>query len=348
MTEYKTQDFSKMIFEDIINNDEVHEYIVNEVLEKNPTLVGKKFEKAIKQKEIEFANSLNEKIIRLQEIITKEEQKIQIHLGWWRKFQHIAGIGNKIDQNMIYDIHEDNLQEAFRLINEIAALLRGEKDIELLVVAMSKDGEAEFFQISESEVATEAHHSSYISSKTNREHHINEMRYITEELMKQENKLGVSQKFVDHFNQYFETSSEMIEREKSFQKLNINKGHITEAFFNHILTTHAVSDFSSFDEDIADVQSTKENRIQIRKELRGAVSNWAGWWRAGDVANLQIKLINNTRLASISSIKIMANQLVYLFNQNTFNWDRFYKVFSEKAKKPIKKAAKNSIKEEIA
>ena len=145
--------------------------------------------------------------------------------------------------------------------------------------------------------------------------------------------IRVSDAFIRHYNNFFEKGIEW--RAERNQENSINEGHITEAFYAHFAQSGESFNKKRF-------SSKHLTSDFIGPLISAAASNKLGWWAAGDVGNLQIKALNN-RLASIQSIKIMANQLIYFFSQDEFDWSHFNSIFTEEGALKIQKTVKETI-----
>lgn len=308
----------------ILENENFLNNVAKAISEKTGKDIGSITEKEIRDRTIYLKGQLVTAILELNTIMVKTENSVKIsNLWWWKKYQ---GIGETIHSSDLYEI--EDYDKAFKLVNKIAAILRGEEDIILRVQRVDSDGNITIYEIPESKLIT------HKVERKGKNGLIEQLEYNFSELKNSAKERKVSKSFQNHFNLFKNQATNFLEKKTpSSLRYNFNEGTITEAFYRHLYQTHKGESYysNSFNEDITEQQTAIDIYYSI---------NTTGWWKAGDVANVQIKG-NNERLASIQSIKIIANQLLMLFADDKFNWNQFNLVFTEKEKELTKDNLKN-------
>ena len=308
----------KQVFNLLAEDKEFIKNIREQIQKENVNLTGKELEQAVQKKANTVIKEIQTKINKLKKLMNKSEKNLKINLYYWRTKQGVSGIGTK-NNSIMYNIIDDDIQEAFNLINEIAAMMRGEEEIILRVSLIGKDGKVHIVEVPESKVKTNITETKYKNKQTETEYIVKELQYSLKDLKDNYKEMKISNSFNNHYMKFFEMSHSLISEREAFK--GANEGHITEAFYEHFNSQHPGKSFSETIEDDLDTR-------QVAISLWSSYKNKAGWWKAGDVANIQIKALN-TRLASVNSIKVLANQMMFLFSQDIFDWSRFKKVFTE-------------------
>lgn len=323
----------EQILNSVIKNKEVEQDAIEYSEEQIKKILGSKMQDLMQNKNKKFFSNLTEDINKLKKLVTDMEN-FEGSLQWWNWHVHIT-----LGKEQIKDIEDENLIEAFDLINKISATLRGEEEIILRVVVRNdKTGRLEVFEIPEHLVKKNI----YRGSDTDEEgktKKVNEIRYSLEDVKKNGTKMKVSQAFEDHYSE-FTNVAERLKKQNKNRYSGLNKGHIAEAFYAHFNYVHNEADYTNnnlFDQN-------KLTGHEVGPALWAAKTNKIGWWAAGDVENIQIKTSKNLRLASIQSIKILANQLLSLFGEDSFNWENFEKIYTEKGQLAVQEQVKESLK----
>lgn len=163
---------------------------------------------------------------------------------------------------------------------------------------------------------------------------------------------SVNNSYVNHFVQFSNIANEHIKKKRSYSaktkktswRAKINGGHITEAFQRHIIMRHRglINDESEiYDEDI----SVPEVMILLYYSLGNT-----GWWQQGDIGYMQVKQINNARLASLKSIATVGTKIISMFEEEHFDYDTFNRMFTQQDQEEMtdyKKLGKEKLNELI-
>jgi len=325
-------DFSELklekIFEDSDGNtSELDELITQKIMPRLEETVKEEGQTVESIKKV-FLENLYKKVKELIEVMDVEEQYCYDYQWWMRH------IGTSIPEQ-IHDITGDqNIEKAFILVNEIGTMLRGEEDIVLRISIWNSRRKVGFIDISESELEGKTRRSqgAWTSKKTGKIHTYDNLLYDLNKINDQKHQLDVSDAFVKHYESFLEKSREWWG--KHYPDKRYNEGYAVEAFYVHF--TRSGENFN----DTSFKQHIRSNFIGPL--IDEAMKNYIGWWASGDIGHLQIKALNY-RLASVKSIKIMANQLISLFNSDTFDWKQFHKVFTEKGQIAVAEALKEEI-----
>ena len=324
------------IKEEILNIIEEDKDIEKDVVEFSEEhvkkILGNKLKELMENKNKNYLSELVTDINRLKQLMT-EAENFEGSIQWWRMHTHISGKKTRDIAN------DEDLNEAFKLVNKISSFLRGEEEIILRVIVTNNSGKTEVFEIPEDLVKTKVVRSEY-TDKEGKNHKINEIQYLLSSVKQQGKKMEVSKAFEEHFD-YFTQVAERLKKQNSERYSGMNKGHIAEAFYSHFNFVHDESDYTN--ETLFD-QTSLTGR-EVGPALYAAMNNNIGWWAAGDVENIQIKTSKNLRLASIQSIKILANELVSLFEGNTFDWHHFEEVYTERGQLKVQEEVKESYKQ---
>ena len=302
--------------------DKLTEELINKAQPELAKRAGYDMEKMKKN----YVNLLDRKFKQLDEVLTKEERAEEvIQSAWW--WRDVAGFED-VHAN---DRHVSNYQLAFRLVNEIASMLRMEPEIILRVQNETQKGTF-VYELSESKMKTGIRERENESGKK-----IRELYYKLDDIKKDSERTGKVQKAFQEHYQIF--SNYLITYQRKINtRYNFNEGNIIEAYYSHIAQRHSGESFyKNFSRN--DEQDSDFHRDALIN-LYYAINN-AGWWTGGDIDNFQIKG-ENRRLASLISIRMAANELMYLYQSlgkidAAEWWRKFEKGFKAEQKKEMNK-----------
>ena len=306
--------------------DLISDKLTEEIIAKAQPELARRAGHDIEKMKKNYVNLLDKKFKQLNEVLSEEEKVEEVinSAGWWRD---VAGFED-VHAN---DRHVSNYQLAFKLVNEIASMLRMEPEIILRVQNETKKGTF-VYELSESKIKTGIRERENESGKK-----IRELYYKLDDIKKDSERTGKVQKaFQEHYKVFFNYLI-TYQREKN-TRYNFNEGHIIEAFYAHIAQRHSSESFyKNFSRN--DEQDSNFHQDALIN-LYYAINN-ASWWTGGDIDNFQIKG-ENRRLASLISIRMAANELMYLY-QNLGKidaaewWRKFEKGFKAKQKQEMNK-----------
>jgi hypothetical protein len=288
--------------------------VKQEILEK----IIKECRQSIKEVSKEDIKELQKQLKILENIVSKrEEQYNEKSYEYWSKAK--LGVSYFFKKAGNKNVGESHVQ-ALEAITKILDILRGEP-LTITIQKVQRDSKGNIVDI-----ITYKGKESNLKTRYNARY--KQVEYDLEGSLKNLDKIEQANKaYIEHYSNFYNLANKHIKSTRSHSsskgwRKKVNEGNIVEAYQRHMTMKHI-----NFNSEV-DTYAEDFTAQDILILLYYSVGN-VPWWQQGDIGYNQIKLANNMRLASASSIRRVAAKILSLFaNQESFNIKDFNEMFT--------------------
>lgn len=257
---------------------------------------------------------LKEQLEVLKQVISqKQEAQNEKSAEYWAKAK--LGISYYFKGNM-----GESHTRALEAITNILDILRGES-LMITIQKVQRNSKGEIIGITtyrgkESKLTTR-YNTKYKQVEYDLEASLDELEKIEE----------ANKAYIEHYSKFYNLANQHIKSTRSHAsstgwRKKVNEGNIVEAYQRHMQMKHKELGLKaqSYLDDF-----TAQDILIL---LYYSVGN-TPWWEQGDIGYNQIKVANNTRLASASSIRRVATKILEMFSDySKFDVNEFNQLFT--------------------